>query len=79
MNIYAIIILFTIIFGYLMDLIADQLNLKALDPIVPDEFKDIYNVEKYSKSQEYTIVKTKFGFVISIFNLTLLLGFWALG
>jgi STE24 endopeptidase len=79
MNIYTIIILVTIIFSFILDLISNLLNLKALDPKLPDEFKDVFDVEKYSQSQEYTKVNTRFGFITSVFGLTLTLVFWFAG
>ena len=79
MNIYAIIILVTIIFSFILDLISNWLNLKALDPKLPDEFQDVFDAEKYRKSQEYTKVNTRFGFITSIFGLALTLVFWFAG
>lgn len=79
MNIYAIVILVTIIFSFILDLISNLLNLKALDPKLPDEFQDVFDAEKYRKSQEYTKVNTRFGFITSIFGLVLTLVFWFLG
>lgn len=79
MNIYAIIILSTIVFSFLLDLITEWLNLRALQDELPDEFKDTYNTDEYKKSQDYTRVRTKFGFITSIFGLVLTLGFWFLG
>jgi STE24 endopeptidase len=79
MNVYAIIILVTIALSFILDLISNLLNLKALDPKLPDEFKDVFDAEKYSKSQEYTKVNTRFGFITSIFSLALTLVFWFAG
>jgi STE24 endopeptidase len=55
------------------------LNLKALDPKLPEEFSDVFDQEKYKKSQYYTRVQTKFGFITSIFGLFLTLVFWFSG
>lgn len=79
MNIYAVIILLTIIIGFLLDIVADVLNLKNLKPELPEEFKGVYDDEKYRKSQDYTRVNTKFGFITSIFSLVVMLAFWFLG
>ena len=79
MNIYATIILITIIFSFVLDLISNLLNLKALDPKLPKEFADVFDAEKYSKSQQYTKVNTRFGFITSIFSLVLTLVFWFAG
>lgn len=79
MNIYGIIILVTLLTGYLLDLITSILNLRALNPQLPDEFKDVYDSETYRKSQEYTRVSTRFGFISSLFSLILTLVFWFSG
>jgi STE24 endopeptidase len=79
MNLYAAIILFTILFGDVLDLVADLLNLKALRPDLPEEFNDVYDAETYRKSQEYVRVTTRFGFVTSTFGLLLTLIFWFAG
>ncbi len=79
MNIYAVIILATLLVDYLLDLITDVLNLKALRDQLPSEFKDVFDAEKYRKSQEYTRVRTRFGILTNTFNLVLLLAFWFSG
>ncbi len=79
MNIYAIIILCAIALSYTLDLFADILNLKALRSDLPDEFKGVYNAEDYRRSQEYTRVNTRFGFLTSTFELIFTLVFWFTG
>ncbi|MFQ5824867.1 MAG: M48 family metallopeptidase [bacterium] len=79
MNLYAIIILTTIIISYLLSLITEALNLKALREDLPEEFEGVYDAEAYKKSQEYTRVKTKFGFITSTFSIALTLIFWFAG
>jgi len=79
MNIYTIIILVTIVISFILDLVSNLLNLQALDSKLPDEFKDVFDAEKYSKSQEYTKVNTRFGFITSVFGLVLTLVFWFAG
>jgi len=79
LNIYGIIILSTIIISFLLELLADILNLRNLGKQMPDEFKDIYDEDRYRKSQDYTITKTKFGFVTTIFELLVILTFWFYG
>ncbi len=79
MNIYGIIILTTLIFSYLLDLITNLLNLKYLKPDLPEEFAGIYDAETYRKSQEYTRVSTRFGFLTSTFSILLTLTFWFAG
>ena len=79
MNEFAIIILATMIFQYLMNLVSDVLNLKAMSVNIPDEFTGYYDQEKYGKSQQYTREKTQFGFVVHTFDLAIILAFWFLG
>ena len=76
MNIYLIIILAAIAIDFFLDLISNSLNLRALTKKLPDEFSEIYDEETYAKSQEYTKVRTRFGFLTGIFDLILLLVFW---
>ncbi|MFA5667984.1 MAG: M48 family metallopeptidase [Balneolaceae bacterium] len=79
MNIYTIIILAAIAVGFVLDLISNTLNLKALSKKVPDEFKAIYDEQTYAQSQEYTKVGTRFGYITGIFDLVVTLAFWFSG
>lgn len=79
MNIFTIIILAAILIDFTLGIISNRLNLKALTKELPDEFKDVYDEETYAKSQEYTRVNTKFGFITGTFDLLLLLVFWFAG
>lgn len=79
MNIYLIIILAAIAVDFVLDLISNRLNLNSLTNKLPKEFSDVYDEETYSKSQEYTKARTKFGFITGSFDLLLLLGFWFSG
>lgn len=79
MNIYGIIILSALLLDYFLNLYADLLNLRNLKPALPEEFKDVFDQKEYAKSQQYTREKTKFGFIISTFNLILIIFFWFSG
>jgi len=79
MNIFAIIILATLLTGFILDLVSEYLNLKSLKKQLPEEFRDVYDEETYAKSQEYTRVNTKFGFITGTFDLAVLLVFWFAG
>ena len=79
MNTYAIIILATLLLSYILDLITELLNLKALRDELPTEFSDVFDQEKYRKSQEYTRVKTRFGLIYATFSLIVTLVFWFSG
>lgn len=79
MNIFSIIILLTLLIDFVLNLAADFYNLKALKTGLPGEFRGVYDEETYRRSQEYTKVNTRFGFIISAFNLAVLLIFWFAG
>ncbi|MFO7798437.1 MAG: M48 family metallopeptidase [Rhodohalobacter sp.] len=79
MNIFTIIILAAILVDYVLGITSNLLNLKALDKSLPDEFEDVYDKETYEKSQEYTKVRTKFGFLTGTVDVLILLGFWFAG
>ena len=79
MNLYAAVILTTLAVDYLLSSIADLLNLKALDPELPAELSGVYDADSYRRSQDYTRVATRFGFVASTFDLGVLLAFWLAG
>ena len=79
MNIYLIIILTALIGEFALRSIARYLNLKALDPKLPDEFEGFYDGDKYRQSQEYTRAGAKFAYVSSAFDLCLILVFILVG
>lgn len=79
MNIITIIILAAILIDFILDLVSNRLNLKSLSKTLPKEFEGVYDEETYAKSQEYTRVRTRFGFFTGTFDLILLLGFWFAG
>ena len=79
MNTYGMVILFTLIVEFILNLSADALNLSRLSDKLPEEVEDIYNPDEYRLSQEYTRVNTKFGLVSSTFDLFVPLVFWFSG
>lgn len=79
MNIFTIIILAAIVIDFTLGIISNRLNLQALSQKVPNEFEGVYDEDTYAKSQKYTRVNTKFGFITGTFDLLLLLIFWFAG
>lgn len=79
MNIYLVIILAALLIEFILELIADLLNLKTLSANLPKEFEGIYDTDTYKKSQMYTRTKTIFGIFASSFSLVVTLLFWFLG
>ena len=75
MNIYFIIIIAILIFEYTLSFIIRTLNLTALDPNLPEEFKDTFDKEKYLKSQDYTRENSRFSYITSSFSLIVSLVF----
>lgn len=79
MNLFTIIILAAILIDYSLEIVSNRLNLKALSKKLPEEFENVYDEQTYAKSQEYTRVNTRFGFLTSTFDILLLLIFWFAG
>lgn len=79
MNAYAAIVLTALLVGFVIERAADWLNLRALTPEPPPEFRDLYDDERYRRAQEYLRARTRFGIVTASFDLVLLLAFWFAG
>lgn len=78
-NAVAIALLVALLLLWNLDFITTLLNLKSLSPEVPDEFKGVYDDEKYAKSQEYTRANARFSVLSSTITLTGFLVFWFMG
>ena len=76
MNIYALVILVTIFFENILELVSSYLNIKNLSPILPARFRDYYEQDKYARSQKYLKETTAFGLISGSLQLFFLLGFW---
>ena len=74
MDIYFFIIIGVIVFEYLLSFSVRTLNIRALSSKLPEEFKDVYDNEKYIKSQDYTKTNAKYSYLTSTFSLGL--GLW---
>ena len=74
MDIYFFIIIGVIVFEYLLSFSVRTLNIRALSSKLPEEFRDVYDNEKYIKSQDYTKTNAKFSYLTSTFSLGL--GLW---
>ncbi|MBJ48416.1 MAG: peptidase M48 [Candidatus Marinimicrobia bacterium] len=74
MDIYFFIIIGVIVFEYLLSFSVRTLNIRALSSKLPEEFKDVYDNEKYIKSQDYTKTNAKYSYFTSTFSLGL--GLW---
>jgi STE24 endopeptidase len=79
MNVYAVIILATLLLDYGLNLLADILNLRGLRHELPEAFRGVYDADTYRKSQQYTRAQTQFAWVTSTVMLVVTLGFWFVG
>ena len=75
MNLYFVAIIGIILFEYMLSSIVRYLNLKALNPNLPSEFSDVFDRDKYLKSQNYTRTNSSFGYLTSTFSLVISLIF----
>jgi len=63
MNIYFVIILVILIGSYLLNLVVETLNVRHVKTDLPEEFEGYYDKAKYTESQEYLRVNTRFGII----------------
>ncbi|MGB6221519.1 M48 family metallopeptidase [Haloferula sp.] len=75
-NAVGLTILIALLLLWNLDFVATLLNLKALSPELPEEFSDVFDAERYAKSQQYTRESARFGIIESVVSLFVLLGFW---
>ncbi|MEM8677846.1 MAG: M48 family metallopeptidase [Planctomycetota bacterium] len=78
-NGYFWFVMLTVVGFFLLDLFANWLNVHALKERVPDEFTDVFDAEKYAKSQAYTRATTRFGMLESALSLLIFVVFWCVG
>ncbi len=78
-NPFLVIILAALILEFALHLMANLLNLKALQLELPAALAGIYPAEDYRHSQQYTRAITYFGLAATTFGLLLILFFWFAG
>ena len=76
MNGLGLLILTALVLNTALSLLADILNLTSLSPVLPKAFDGWYEPSEYARSQSYLRVNTRFGWVASLFDLSVLLIFW---
>ncbi len=64
---------------YLLDTVANRLNLRALKPELPGEFAGVYDAEEYRRFLNYTAVRAKFERLGATWDLAILFTFWLAG
>ena len=79
MNPFFVVILVALVLEFVLHLIANLLNLKALKLELPPALEGVYEPEEYRNSQEYTRANTRFDFMASSLGLLFLLSFWFAG
>lgn len=79
LNWLGILILAALLLLWNLDFVVTLLNLKAQSPTPPAELADVFDAERFAKSQAYTRVSSSFGIIESVVSLFLLLGFWFCG
>lgn len=62
-----------ILFDFVLERTIDYLNSRLWSDELPEEVRDVYDSEKYRKSQEYKKINDKFSILTSSFNLVLIL------
>lgn len=72
-NTLFILIIAFVLLDFIFEKILDYLNYRNMSDTLPDELKGIYDDEKYSKSQQYEKVNSKFELITSIFSFVLIL------
>ncbi len=79
MNIIFVFILVAVLVHFLVDWLADHLNLSALSEELPESFVGVYESDKYSESQNYLRSKTRLGRFSALVDLAVFLVFWLCG
>jgi STE24 endopeptidase len=79
MNGYLIFILALLVFNWLLNLIVETLNVRNVSTEIPEEFKGVYDSEKYAKSQRYLRDNTRFHQIQAAIMLPLTIAFILLG
>ncbi len=78
-SVLALVVTLALVLTFVGHTVAEALNLRALEPEVPEGFRDIYDAESYAKSQAYTRARTGLHWIAGSWDLAVLLAFWHLG
>ena len=79
MNAYLMFILALLVFNWLLSLVVETLNIRNVSTEIPDEFRGVYDAEKYDRSQRYLRDNTLFGQIQAAIMLPLTIAFILLG
>jgi len=78
-NAYALVIVIALLGEYALSVLSSTLNFRSLSPTVPPEFSDVFDADRYARSQEYTRSHTRFGLVRNSVSLVVILTLWQVG
>ncbi|WP_375239994.1 M48 family metallopeptidase [Aurantibacter sp.] len=70
------ILIAILIISFIIDTVLDILNANHFNDTLPEELKDVYDLDEYKKSQNYKATNFKFGLITSLFSLSLTLAFF---
>ncbi len=73
---WRMVLIAALVIDFAIHVVADLLNLRALRPEAPGDFRDLYDADRYRRAQAYTRERTRFGWIASGLRLALLLAFW---
>ncbi len=75
MNPYLLFIVAVLVLGYLLNVLTAVFELRALDPELPAEFRDVLDPKEYGRQQRYTRTTTRFSLLQTSFTLVVTLVF----
>jgi STE24 endopeptidase len=76
LNPYAVIVLAALLLAHALRMVSSLLDLRALRPVPPPEFRDVFDADRYRRSHAYTRAHTTFGMIASTAQLLAILAFW---
>ena len=76
MNVWGAVVLAGLSLQLGLGLAAGALNVRALDPDVPPEFRGVYDPDRYRRAQEYTRARVRFGMIVEVASLAVVIAFW---
>jgi STE24 endopeptidase len=79
MNFIFWVILTAVLVDSAVGTISTILNIRKLNSSAPTGLEDVYEINEYRKSQEYTRTQSQFGLIVGSFKLAALLIFWFVG
>jgi STE24 endopeptidase len=75
-NPWFLVLLVSLIGLHVLETVATLLNLRRLDPRLPEEFAGVFSEADSAKSQEYARESERFDLMAGTFRLVVFLGFW---